>query len=196
MGKIKSAIEIALERTKSIDSDKDLIQADIYLKKGKKIISSFLDNQLESLDGCFKNLDKQQVIWIKEGMFQVLAANLVLPQNLLAANTLKRIKEGFLKIITNTKKLKILFEQLENFFEEYVDGKKHIKENLEAQYAHRLKEKEKALSRQLGTTIKLNPESDPEYRKLLNQTYSQFDEKYNSVLNKVKEELLLMFEEK
>ena len=89
----------------------------------------------------------------------------------------------------------MLFDQLESFFTEYMDGKKRIHEALVAQYAPRLKQKEEAVSKQLGAPVHLDPESDPEFKKLLGQNISQFDSRYKTVLEKVKEELKSMFME-
>ena len=195
MGEIKSAIEIALEKTMGISIDKQSVQADEYTKKGKKIISSFLDDKNASLDGCFKGMEKKQIEWVREGMFHALLANLYLPHDEHALTKLKQVQEGFLKLIANNKKLKLLFDQLEGFFSEYMEGKKRLREQIEAQYAPRLQQKEEAMSKQLGTPVHLDPESDPEFKKIVNRTFSQFDERYKTVLEQVKGELNAMFKE-
>lgn len=195
MGEIKSAIEIALEKTMGISADKKAIEADKYTKKGKILISGFLDEPDNSLDGCFKGLEKEQIAWVKEGMFQTLLANLFLPNDQIVLSKLKRVQAGFLKIISNTKKLKLLFDQLETFFSEYIGEKKRIREHIENQYAPRLRQKEEALSKQLGAPVHLDFNSDPEFKKVLGQSLSQFDTRYKAVLEQVKGELQSMFKE-
>lgn len=195
MGEIKSAIEIALEKTMGIDVDEKSIKADEYTKKGKMIISGFLDETENSLDGCFKGLEKEQIEWVKDGMFQTLLANLFLPNDPSAIAGLKRVEAGFLKIISNSKKLKLLFSQLEGFFSEYIEEKKRVREHIENQYLPRLRQKEEALSKQLGAPVHLNINSDPEFAKILGQNLSQFDSQYKAVLEQVKGELQSMFKE-
>ncbi|MBN2442280.1 MAG: hypothetical protein JXJ04_13080 [Spirochaetales bacterium] len=195
MGEIKSALEIALEKTMGISVDKQSIEADEYVKMGKKIISGFLNDDEADLDGCFKGLEKKQVEWVRGGMFRALLANLFLPNDTYVSSNLKRVEEGFLKIITNTKKLKLLFNQLESFFSEYIDGRKRLREQIEAQYAPRLRQKEEAMSKQFKTPVRLDPESDPEFKKILSKTVSQFEGRYKSVLEQVKGELEIMFKE-
>ncbi|MBN2536504.1 MAG: hypothetical protein JXB88_26705 [Spirochaetales bacterium] len=195
MGEIKSAIQIALEKTMGIVVDKKSIQEEEYIKKGKMIISTFLDEPDNSLDGCFKGLEKEQIEWVREGMCQTLMANLFLPNDQIALSKLKRVQAGFLKIIANNKKLKLLFDQLEGFFSEYIGEKGRILEHIENQYAPRLRQKEEALSKQLGAPVHLDINSDPEYKKILNQNLSQFDLRYKAVLEQVKGELQSMFKE-
>jgi len=195
MGKIKSAIEIALEKATGISVDKQSVKAEEYIKKGKKIISVFLDEPDGSLDGCFKGFEKKEIEWVREGMFQVLLSNLYLPNDQYVLSKLKRLEAGLLKLISNNKKLSLLFDQLEGFFTEYLEGKKRIHETLVAQYTPRLQQKAEAISKQLGTPVHLDPESDPEFKKILGHNIAQFDEKYKSVLEKVKQELKSMFAE-
>jgi hypothetical protein len=196
MGQIKSAIEIALEKTMGVTVDKQSLEADKFKKQGKKIISQFLEDIDASLDGCFKGMSKDEINWVREGMAYALMANLFLPNDELAITKLKRVQEGFLKIITNNKKLKLLFNQLESFFSEYIDGKKRLREQITAQYAPRLRQKEEALSKQMGgTPVHLDPESDPEFKKVLVSTFTQFDERYRQVLDQVKNELNSMMME-
>ncbi len=195
MGEIKSALEIALERTKGIVGDKSSMEAEEFRKRGKKIISSFLDDPEFDLDGCFKDIEKQKIPLVKEGMFHALMANLVLAQDPAAIKKVKRLEGGFLKLIEGSKKIKLLFEQLEGFFKEYIDGKQRLREQLSAQYEPRLRKKAEALAKQLGTNVHLEPENDPEFMGLLRQNYSMFDERYTSVIAQVKDELKGLFEQ-
>ncbi|MBN1700191.1 MAG: hypothetical protein JW881_21955 [Spirochaetales bacterium] len=193
MKEIKSAIEIALEKTKGIEGDRKLLESEEYIKKGKKIISAFLEDPKATLDGCFKDMEKDKIALVKKGMLDALCANLHLPQDETTLETVKHCETGFLKIIDNTKKVKLLFEQLDAFFREYLDGKVRIKEHIDMQYAPRLKQKQEALSKQLGAPVHLNSESDPEYMQVLKQGYAQFDERYRTVIDNVREELTAMF---
>ena len=193
MGEIKSALDIAMERSSGISTDKSSLEAEEYVKKGKMIVSGFLGDQEATLDGCFKGIDSGQIDRVKEGMFQALNANLVLPQDQTKIDDLPRIEEGFHKIIDNSKKLKMLFEQLKGFFGEYIDSKTRIYEQLTAQYMPRLRQKEEAMSKQYGTRVHLKPESDPEFMQILKSNLAQFESQYSNVLGQAKEELRSMF---
>jgi len=195
MGEIRSALDIALEKTKEIVADKSSLEADEFKKKGKKIISLFLDDPQATLDSCFKDIDKSKIALVKDGMFSALSSNLVLAQDQIAIKRLKRLEIGFLKLIEGSKKTKLIFEQLEGFFSEYIEGRKQIREQLGIQYGPRLKKKTEALAKQLGTNVHVDPESDPEFLQILRQNYAQFDERYNTIIAQVKDELKTMFEQ-
>jgi hypothetical protein len=195
MGEIKSALEIALEKTKDIEGDKSALQSEEYKKQGMRIISGYLDDPDFSLDGCFKDVDKAKIPLVREGMFQCLMSNLVLAQDANAIKKIKRLEGGFLKLIEGSKKIKMIFEQLEGFYTDYIEGKKNIREKLYAQYEPRLRKKAEALAKQLGTNVHLDAESDPEFVQLLRQNYAMFDERYGSVLGQVKDELKSLFEQ-
>jgi hypothetical protein len=193
MGEIKSALEIALERTKNVTADKSVLEVDSSIKEGKKLVSKYLDDAAFDLDGCFKNFPEKQIQNVKDGMFQALVQNLFLPKEKFQIKKLKRIGEGFLKLIKDTKRLKGIMDQLEGFFTEYTDERERVREMLEKQFAKKLQKKEEALSKQLGSPVHLNPASDPEFHQYLTQTYGQLEERYNAILVQVKEELDRMF---
>ncbi|MBN1412780.1 MAG: hypothetical protein JW969_18175 [Spirochaetales bacterium] len=193
MGEIKSALEIAFERTKDVSADKKLVKIDSSIKEGKKIISKFLDDSSVSLDGCFKNIEQDQIGNVRKGMFQVLMQNLVLPKEQFAIKKINRVAEGFFKIITDVKRIKGMMTQLEGFFTEYLSERERIKEIIDKQFAKRLEAKEEALSKQLGSPVRLNPASDPEYNKYMSQAYGQLEQRYNDILTQVKEELERLF---
>jgi hypothetical protein len=195
MGEIKSALEIALERTKEIKGDKSAFESEGFRKQGMRIISSYLDDPEYSLDGCFKDVDKSKIPVVREGMFNALMSNLVLAQDANAINKIKKLEGGFLKLIEGSKKIKLIFEQLEGFYNDYLEGKKNIREKLFAQYEPRLRKKAEALAKQLGTPVHLDAESDPEFVQLLRQNFAMFDERYSSVLGQVKDEIKALFDQ-
>lgn len=193
MGEIKSALEIALERTKNVTADKELFEADKYKKEGKKIISLYINEIDGKLDGIFKGFEKKQLQWVKEGMFQALLANFLLPLDDVAIKRNSKVAKGFYKLISDSKALNSMFQQLESFFQEYIEQRKMVRENLEQQFAPRLKQKQEQLAKQMGTNITLDPASDPEFIKYLKQSLGQLEERYLQILNQVRDELQKMF---
>ena len=101
MGEIKSALEIALERTKSVEVNKEFVEANKFQKEGKSLVSKFLDDTTVNLGEGLKKYDKKQVQWVKEGIFQVLLANLVLPQEQLVLKKARRVGEAFFLVISD-----------------------------------------------------------------------------------------------
>jgi hypothetical protein len=189
MGEIKSALEIALERTKSVEVNKESIEANKFQKEGKSLISKFLDNPSVNLEASLKKYDGKQAQWVKEGMFQVLLANLVLPQDQIAMKKVRQVGEAFFHVMGNQRNLKNIFAQLDSFFEEYIGEKERLREALAQQYAPRLKQKEEELSKKMGGPVNIDVNSDPEFVSLLRKTLNQLDDRYQAVLNQAKDQL-------
>jgi phosphoenolpyruvate-protein kinase (PTS system EI component) len=193
MGVIKSAFEIAMENSKGIEANKELVESNRFRDEGKKLVSKLLADASFNLKESLKGYEKRQGAWVREGLIQSLLANLVLPVDEFATRNPKRIGEAVTAMVADSKKITMIFGQLDNFFKEYVSERKRVVEAIERQYTPKLKKKEEELSRQLGRPVKINPAADPEYQSMVRQYLSQLDAKYNEVLEGAKEEIRIIF---
>ncbi|MDX9800034.1 MAG: hypothetical protein RBT69_01710 [Spirochaetia bacterium] len=192
MGEIKSALELALEKTNNVKSDRTLIIKNEADEAGRKAAFEFLEEgstKLSALEAKIKAADKENRQWVKEGMFKVFISNLKLPEDKSSFEKIGRLKEGFSAIAEKKKEVLFLFDQIETLFNNYLQNKTSAVEKLKNSYARKLKEKEIALSQQLGKEVHLKPENDPEFLEYLQKTIGQLDEQFQEVLIKVKEEL-------
>jgi hypothetical protein len=189
MATIKSAYEIAMENTKSIEGDKELVEVNRLKDEGKKLVSKVFDDPAFNVKEALKVWDKKQLESVKDGLVQSLLANLVLPMDEVAQMRNRRIGEAFTSVTADTKKLAMMFSQLEQFFKEYMDERKRLIEAIDRQYAPKLQKKEEEVSKQLGRPVKINPASDPEFQGLVRQYLGQLDVKYDGVLTNAKEEI-------
>ncbi len=198
MARIKSALELALERTEGVVGDKEKIEADTVIKEGKKIASSILSGSLpgeaQGLRDALKGFSGKQLGWIKEGVFQTLLANLVLPIDDTYGPRLRVVEGTLPELVADKKKAGMLLQQLAKFFQQYLDNRKTIREQLEQQFAPRLRQREVQLSQQVGSKVRLNPLQDPEFAAALQKNYAALDERYQEALAGLKDELKKMFE--
>ncbi|HVP18574.1 MAG TPA: DUF6657 family protein [Spirochaetia bacterium] len=193
MGVIKSAYQIAMENSKDIEANKELVETTRLRDEGKRLVSRLLDEASFDIKAALKAYEKQQLIPVREGLVQSLLANLVLPIDELSLKNNKRIGDAFSATVTDTKKVGMIFSQLDSFFKEYLAERKRLVEAVDRQYAQVKKKKEEELSRQLGRPVKINPAADPEYQAMIRQYLAQLDVKYNEVLDRAKEELRTIF---
>jgi len=193
MGVIKSAYQIAMENSKDIEANKELVETTRLRDEGKRLVSRLLDEASFDIKAAFKAYEKQQLAWVREGLIQSLLANLVLPIDELSLKNNKRIGDAFSATVTDAKKVGMIFSQLDSFFKEYLAERKRLVEAVDRQYAQVKKKKEEELSRQLGRPVKINPAADPEYNAMIRQYLAQLDVKYNEVLDGAKEELRTIF---
>ena len=192
MTEIKSALEIALERTKDIKGDKESLKADERKNAGRRLASSIIDPHEDEGDAVkkLKEYKGQELAWVQEGFFQTLLANLSLPSDDSYRERLKTLEKGLNAVVKDKRRVSYIFQQLEQFFQQYLQTKEQVGQNLKQQYAPRLKEKEEALAKQLGgQSVHLAPESDPEFVNLLSKNLARLDEQYHDALRKLKEDM-------
>ena len=61
MSEIKSALEIALERTQDVVANKEALEANTFMTEGKKAVSKFLSEENIDLKKLMEGFDKMQV---------------------------------------------------------------------------------------------------------------------------------------
>jgi hypothetical protein len=193
MGIIKSAYEIAMENSKSIEADKGLLEATRLRDEGKKIVAKLLDDPSFDVKAALKAFEGARGRTVREGMLSSLLANLVLPWDDMSAGNTKRLGEAVGSIVSDAKKVSMIFGQLDGFFKEYLGERKRLVDAIEKQYAPRLKKKEVDVSRQMGRPVKVNPAADPEFQNMVRQYLAQLDTKYGEVLEGAKEEIRTIF---
>lgn len=193
MGVIKSAWEIAQENSKDITADKALVEQNRLRDEGKKLVSKIMDDASFDVKAALKGYDAAQAKMVKEGLMQSLLANLVLPLDEFSVKDTKRLGEAVAAIVTDTRKVTMIFSQLDGFFKEYIGERHRLVDAVEKQYAPKLRKKEDELSRQMGRPVKINPAADPEFQSLVRQYLSQLDAKYGEALDGAKEEIKAVF---
>jgi DNA polymerase II small subunit/DNA polymerase delta subunit B len=82
-----------------------------------------------------------------------------------------------------------IFAQLDQFFRNYMEEKKRLRELIEQEYQPRLKQKEAALSKKMGQQVKLDPLSDPEYAAIIRNNVGQLKSRYQNTLTQLKKQI-------
>jgi hypothetical protein len=192
MGKIKSALEIALERTESVKSDKGGIALFEAKQKGKKLANEYLEGAIKSLDNEIKKEPSGAQESLKQGIFDVLLSRLALPA---VKDDLKRIESagaGLAAVIAN-KRFAGIVKQFNELMIQYMDESAQYEEAVQRQYAPKLRQKEEELSRRMGRQVKIDPFQDPEFLAFLNQHTNALKGNYQAAVDQVREEALRLF---
>ena len=192
MTEIRSAWEIAQERTRDVAPDKEALQANTFMTEGKKAASKFFTEEETDLKELLKSYDKTQLVHVRQGLLEALLANLKLPADELALKQSRRAGQGLYAVVRDEKRLEKLLNQMQQFLEEYLEERKRLIQAVEQQYEPILRRKEEELAKQMGSRVKLDPSMDPEFIKLLRQNMAHLEERYDQVLQQVKEEIQRM----
>jgi hypothetical protein len=208
MALIKSALEIALEKTKDMKVDPEAIEAAQLKADGKRSAGLFLDDPA-SMDLAKKlaELPKDKRRHMKEGMLEVLSAQIQLPTSFDAATSkLDALAKGYTALCGDSgllggpigaamggamaeKKIQALFQQLTAFFNQYIGDMKNIEQAIKKQWAPKLREKERQMAARMGQDVHLDPMMDPEFSAFYKQNVGAVRQQYEAALAKAKADL-------
>jgi len=191
MGEIKTALEIALERTETVKSDKSGIDQYEIKKRGKKLANAFLEGEGDLADEIKKTpSDKRESL--KQGIFDVLITQIVLPAGKEDEKRIEQVGKGLAAVINNSQ-FSAMFKQLVQLFGQYLQELAQYEHAIRQQYAPKLRQKEEELSRRLGREVRIDPLQDPEFIAFYNQHMNALKGNYESVIEQAKEEARRMF---
>lgn len=189
MSEIKSALELALERTADVKSDKSLIEANETKKIGMKLAGRLIDNPATDVKAEFKKLDREKRKWAREGFVSILISHLALPTQETDLQRLQTVTKGFEAVAQDRSAVAAVMEQVEQLLRQYLDNKTQLVESLRQQYEPRLRQQEQEIAQQTGNRVKLDPASDPEFAKALSQNMQRLQSQYNQVVEQARDQL-------
>ncbi|MGA2548230.1 MAG: DUF6657 family protein [Rectinemataceae bacterium] len=204
MAMIKSALEIALERSKDIKVDEAALEANALRVDGKKGAGRYLDDPASgSLAEKLGQYPKDKRAAVREGMFDVLVSQIQLPINDTSAAKLDILSAGFSALATSAgtgllggvgsavadKRVQALFQQLAGFFKQYLDDMKNVEQAIRKQWGPKIREKERQMAARMGQDVRIDPMSDPEFAAFYKQNVSAARAQYQAALDKAKEDL-------
>ncbi len=205
MAMIKSALEIALERSKDIKIDEVALEANALRVEGKKAAGRYLeDPETASLDEALGKYAKEKRASVREGMFDVLASQIQLPVSEASTEKLQTLSSGFSALASGSgllggvgagiadKRVQALFQQLVGFFKQYLEDMKNVEQAIRKQWGPKIREKERQMAARMGQDVRIDPMSDPEFAAFYKQNVSAARTQYQSALDKAKEDLAAM----
>jgi len=192
MGIIKTALEIALEKTEEVKSDKSSIDQFEAKQRGKKLANVFLAGE-KDLTEEINNTPLEQQESLKQGIFDVLLSQISLPAVKEDEKRIELAGKGLQSVINN-KQFNVLFQQLMQIISRYLQEMSQYEQAIRQQYTPKLRQKEEELSRRLGREVRIDPMQDPEFTAFFNQHMSALKSNYEPVVKHVKEEARNLFE--
>lgn len=198
MAQIKSALEIALEKTADIKSDANAGMARELANAGKKAASAFMEDGEESLfkknisgttDG--HRYSKEELKEVTTGAVNLLTTRVQLPSAEEDIETIMRAGKG-LEVLLSNKEMKQLFETVQTVCMQYMSSRSQLEQALAQQYAPKLHKKEMELAKRTGQEIHLTPKQDPEFTQLFDRNMKQLKNQYSGAFGEVQDRIYSM----
>lgn len=198
MALIKSALEIALERTKDMKADPAARKSFELKQEGQKLAGEFLsDPDSVDLEARIKAVPKEDRDLFKSAIFGVMAARIQLPltKTGIPKETMDALAKGFSALASSPfpdKRIAGLIRQIGDFLARYLDDASNLDAALRKQFEPKLRRKEQELAARTGQSVRLDPLSDPEFLKVYQQNVTNLKTQYQSALDQAKEDLATM----
>ena len=205
MAMIKSALELALERTKDLEVDEAALEARSLRQEGKKAAGRYLeDPESTDLAASLAAQPKDKRKAVREGMFETLSAQLQLPTAEASLEAFAPIAKGFsilaLSPVGNgllggvggamaEKRVAALLQQIEGFLKQYLGDMRNVEQAIRQQWGPKLREKERQLAARMGQEVRLDPMTDPEFSAFYKQNVSAVRQQYLDALERAKTDL-------
>ena len=192
MGIIKTALEIALERTESVKSDKSSIDQFEAKQRGKKLANAFLAGEADMASEIKKTVPAQMES-LKQGIFDVLVSQIALPDGAGEEKRIELIGKG-LQMVIKDGNFPVMYKQLVQLFAQYLQEAAQYDQAIRQQYAPKLRQKEEELSRRMGREVRIDPMQDPEFAAFYAQHMNALKSNYEEMIGQAKAEARRMFE--
>ena len=190
MGKIKSAWEIALEKTEGITIDKEKMKYQSDVEKARKAAGSYMladKADDEAFLSSLKGIDPKA---LKEGLMMTADANISLPESAEGnEERFRRIKTIIAIASDNNSNALSLTDELIGFLNQYPLHRKDLVDKMKAQYKPILDEKSEKLSKQYGQEIHLSYENDKEFMEAASKNLERLENQYQQTVRNAKAQL-------
>ncbi len=156
MSRIKSAWEIALEKTADIQIDEKRYREETVTKNGMALAGEFLNNPektIEELKEKCESFSKEDFSFVKKGLKQVVLANLTLPTDDSYEFRFSRIAQ--ISILLNPQ-TEVIMSQISSFFKQYLQAREEFVKRMREQINQMMKDNPEAPSSQYATLIEQN----------------------------------------
>lgn len=170
MSRIKSAWELALEKTEGMTFDEEKLKTDSLIKEGMALAGSYLANIDMSLDQLKQKLSQvkpEDMATFRKGMANVVISNIVLPQDALYSMRFERLCQvaGVLDSASGDSLM-----QLKEFLDGYLQQKE--------EFAQSIQQKLQA------------DQVDPsQFSQIIQQNLKRLDAQYQETLDRTKQTL-------
>ncbi len=190
MARLKSAWEIALEKTEELNVDLEKINREKAIKLGRKICGLYINDIDFTKDKLIEAYDKEEnKKALREGIVNNLLLNICLPKDESFEKTIDKLIDIIQILDEYNEQLVTTLNQIKEFFNQYLNHQNDLVNQMKEQFEPVIKQKEAQLQQQYGPNFSYTADQDQEFMKLLEDNLKKLDDQYNQSLNEVKEQI-------
>ena len=193
MGKIKSAWEIALEKTENIVVDEDKIRHSQAIDKIRRIAGAYLLGEDDDKDKNLEELKSYTNKELKEALERTILNSISLPLDEVEDDRFERTGNLLSIVADNDEQTLTLYSQITNLLKQYPVHRKQLIEQMKTQFEPMLREKEAQMREQYGQDVHLSLETDKEFAQVVRQNLDKLEAQYQQTLDGAKENLKQIF---
>ncbi|HLW21747.1 MAG TPA: DUF6657 family protein [Sphaerochaetaceae bacterium] len=192
MALIKSAWEIALEKTEGIEADPEKMRRDKLINEGKRVAGTYLtdiESDGQELASAVADAPTDDLPLIKRGIASTVLMNIALPQSLEYEERIQKMQK-IVKIIDGSDSETIdLMGKIGDFMGKYLEARDSLLERAKQQYQPMFEQKRDQMMQKYGRASGMSMEQDPEFVQFLQKHYAQLNQQYQQVLDQAKDQL-------
>ncbi len=193
MGKIKSALELAMEKIEKLGevTEEERLKWK-YVPEGEKLAARYIEldcNLVDELSQYEENVRR----YIIDGVGEILVRNINLPKTDLAKRHNKKAMDGLKAVRSNKVGVENVYSKIRRLFNHYIEQgeeqRKQAYERLKIEFEAKIQQ---AVQQQLGSLvgIKVDAEKQPQFQEEWRKIQAQLDSQYLKLLDEYKQELL------
>lgn len=179
MARIKSAWELALEKTKDIEIDESKYRTGVLEKEGMALAGKFLnDAQMaeEELANKYNAYSSEDIVAVKQGVVNTIFSNLGLPSDNLYEMRFERLVTLVALVADEESQAVSTIRQIGELFAQFIQHRQDFISRMQEQIKQAMQE---------------NPEqvNSSQYTQLIQQNLKKLDAQYQGALDNAKEAL-------
>ncbi len=182
-GEIKSALEIALEKAEKIGrASKEELEWEKIKEEGLRLVGKYIQGKSQNFsEELQKFLDQGPEKFRKrllKVILETLLKNLTLPKEKFHLQSSKELLKTLKELLSFIPQVDRLFQEIFKLLESYYFQKEAIYQELLKRLSASIASLEKAVSRELGAKIKIDPEAHPQFKEEWEKVKAQIDREY------------------
>ena len=189
MAEIKSTLEKVMERAARMEAEDggaDLLAED-QVKEGMRAGAAYMrDDSTDLLSALNDNTVGNRPYFIK-GVAEALLRNISLPREDEQLDSAGQAMNGLVQVGQGHSDLLTLFGDLSKIMDQYLEHRRQLKEQLEANFAQMMPQLEAAMAQKTGQNMKLKPSQHPKYQEEWQKALDELNSQYGQAVDQHKQ---------